>query len=336
MWRQEGEKRRPHARTGGRARRSLPAPDSRALALPPAHTHHLTTTPSHSQQLAALAAARAGLPGAAPLAPSTPSRPRPPPTNDAAALADKLEDVAWPEGAAWAEGRALTSARVEEVASVDDDLDRETAFYHQAAAAVTAALTSYERAGVAWARPHDFYAEMVKSDGHMARVKAQLVYEKTSADAADERRKARTAKQYSKEVAAERRKDKVAAKKAASAGVAKLRADRKRSGYAGHLDADAALKALESGKGVHTLGGRAMAGAPAVSKKKAAKDARYGFGGRKAGKRNNDAYSAADVSDWKKPARGGDAGLKGRGGGGGGKKGGVKRPGKARRAAMKK
>jgi rRNA-processing protein EBP2 len=177
---------------------------------------------------------------------------------------------------------------------------------------------------------------MVKSDGHVARVKAQLVYEETCPDAADERRKARTAKQYSKEVAAERRKDKVAAKKAASSGVAKLRADRKRSGYAGHLDADAALQALETGKWVHTLGGRARACAPAVSRKKAAKDARYGFGGRKSGKRNNDAHSAADVSDWKKPTRGGVAGLKGRGGGGGGRKGGAKRPGKARRAAAKR
>jgi rRNA-processing protein EBP2 len=230
--------------------------------------------------------------------------------------------VAWPAGAAWAEGRALTSARADEVASVDDDLARETAFYHQAAAAVTAALASYEAAGVPWARPTDFYAEMVKSDDHMARVKAQLDHDRTSADAADERRKARSSKQYAKEVAAERRKEKTAAKKAAVAGVAKLRADRKRSGYAGHLDADAALRALESGAGVQALGGRTgRAGAPTPSRKRAAKDAKYGFGGRKAGKRNNDAYSAADVSDWRKPARGGDAGLKRKGGGGGVKRG---------------
>ena len=315
-------------------RRAAAGPPCAPSPRPLSPSRHTPTLPlrHHSPQIAALAAARAGVPGAH-AAPDTPASSRPPPTYDTAALADKLEDVAWPPGAAWAEGRALTSARADEVAAVDDDLARETAFYHQAAAAARAALASYEAAGVAWARPADFYAEMVKSDGHMARVKAQLDFERSSADAADERRKARAAKQYAKEVAAERRKEKVAAKKAAVQGVARLRADRARAGYAGDLNADAALAALESGRGVQMLGGRtARAGAPAKSKKRAAKDAKYGFGGKKKGRRNNDAYSAADVSDWRKPARGGDAGLKKKKGGGGA----AKRPGKARRAAMRK
>lgn len=40
---------------------------------------------------------------------------------------------------------------------------------------------------MAWQRPHDYYAEMVKSDGHMARIKQQLVYEQKQIEEADER-----------------------------------------------------------------------------------------------------------------------------------------------------
>lgn len=39
-----------------------------------------------------------------------------------------------------------------------------------------------------WRRPADYYAEMAKSDMHMARVKAQLMHEQAQIEAADERR----------------------------------------------------------------------------------------------------------------------------------------------------
>ena len=58
----------------------------------------------------------------------------------------------------------------------------------QALAAAKAALGRLEAAGVPWRRPADYYAEMVKSDAHMARVKAQLMHEQAQIEAADERR----------------------------------------------------------------------------------------------------------------------------------------------------
>ena len=36
-----------------------------------------------------------------------------------------------------------------------------------------------EKEGRKWQRPADYYAEMVKSDEHMARVKSQLMHEQT-------------------------------------------------------------------------------------------------------------------------------------------------------------
>ena len=96
--------------------------------------------------------------------------------------------MAWPAGAGWAEGRALTSpAPAYAVPDAEDDLARETAFHDQARAAVVAALSSDAAAGISWCRPTDYYAEMVKGDAHMARVKARLDWEAASMDAAEQR-----------------------------------------------------------------------------------------------------------------------------------------------------
>jgi len=68
---------------------------------------------------------------------------------------------------------------------------REAAVVSQALAAARAALERLDAAGVPWRRPADYYAEMVKSDAHMARVKAQLMHEQAQIEAADERCAAR-------------------------------------------------------------------------------------------------------------------------------------------------
>lgn len=59
----------------------------------------------------------------------------------------------------------------------------------------------------------DYYAEMVKSDAHMNRVKQQLVQEQKSISEAEERRKVREAKKYSKQVQAEKNKERTKQKK---------------------------------------------------------------------------------------------------------------------------
>ena len=57
----------------------------------------------------------------------------------------------------------------------------------QALGAAQAAIRRFEKAGTKWQRPPDFYAEMVKSDQHMARVKEQLMHEQQNMEQADER-----------------------------------------------------------------------------------------------------------------------------------------------------
>ena len=47
----------------------------------------------------------------------------------------------------------------------------------QALAAAQRGVAKLEAAGVPWRRPTDYYAEMVKSDDHMLKVKQQLMFQ---------------------------------------------------------------------------------------------------------------------------------------------------------------
>lgn len=58
---------------------------------------------------------------------------------------------------------------------------------HQGLAAAKVAIERMKAAGVAWKRPVDYYAEMVKSDGHMRKVKDQLMFQQRQIDQAEER-----------------------------------------------------------------------------------------------------------------------------------------------------
>ncbi|KAK9827984.1 hypothetical protein WJX81_005158 [Elliptochloris bilobata] len=248
-----------------------------------------------------------------------------PPMYNTEALHSALEDISWPEGATWEESLAVTGDNAEQVADVDDDLTRELAFYNQALAAAKAALSRLEGAGVPWRRPADYYAEMVKSDVHMARVKAQLMHEQAQIEAADERRKQRDSKKYAKQVAAEKKKEKAQSRKAAVADVSKLRRQRARQGYAGELDVDKELAAMA--RKPPAPGERFRPGERKVSKQREYKDAKFGFGGPKRRLKQNDAASAADMDSYQ-PGRFNDGfggGTRGRGGGsrggGGGSRG---------------
>ena len=50
-------------------------------------------------------------------------------------------------------------------------------------------VQKFEKAKIKWRRPADYFAEMVKSDDHMKRVKEKLLYEKKLAEEQEQRRK---------------------------------------------------------------------------------------------------------------------------------------------------
>jgi rRNA-processing protein EBP2 len=53
--------------------------------------------------------------------------------------------------------------------------------------ATAEAINRFQSEGVAWLRPPDYYAEMVKSDEQMARIKDRLMFEQQQIDQAQER-----------------------------------------------------------------------------------------------------------------------------------------------------
>lgn len=215
----------------------------------------------------------------------------------------------------------------------------------QALEAAKTAINKFEQSGVAWCRPTDYYAEMVKSDDHMARVKEQLLFEQKKIEESAQRRKDREAKKFAKQVSAQRKKEKAQEKKSSINNVSALRKQRQKSGFSNDVDVDAELDKMVNGQNRGNqnklkIGERFKA--RDKSKKRAARDSKYGFGGPKKSKKQNDAYSAADVDGYK-PSKFDDGVARkvggkfgGKGAAGGVKKGGKspQRPGKSRRQSM--
>ena len=119
----------------------------------------------------------------------------------------KTKDFGWTKKAAWIDHMVVTGAAgVAPIADINDDLQRETSFYERALASAEVAISKLKALGIPTRRPDDFYAEMVKSDEHMKRVRAELIFEQTRQETTDERRKAREQKRYGKQVQAEKLK----------------------------------------------------------------------------------------------------------------------------------
>lgn len=86
------------------------------------------------------------------------------------------------------------------IPDVSDDLQRELAFYTQCLEAAREGRSRLIAEGVPFSRPKDYFAEMVKEDAHMEKVKAKLVEEASAKKAAAEARKLRDLKKFGKQV----------------------------------------------------------------------------------------------------------------------------------------
>lgn len=72
-------------------------------------------------------------------------------------------------------------------------------------------------------RPDDYYADMLKSDEHMVRVKALLLKEKGRLDDAATKRKHRESAKFAKQVTAQRTQERAKEKRAEQAVIRKWR-----------------------------------------------------------------------------------------------------------------
>jgi rRNA-processing protein EBP2 len=121
--------------------------------------------------------------------------------NNTAALTAALHRIQLPYSKlAFSEHQSMTTDEPVDIPDVEDDLNRELAFYKQCLSSVKDARKKLKKEGVSFSRPADYFAEMVKSDEHMGKIKQKLVDAAAGKKAAAEARKQRDLKKFGKQV----------------------------------------------------------------------------------------------------------------------------------------
>ena len=113
-------------------------------------------------------------------------------TCNEAAILRKLEQLRGgvdteSDDAAWLETLDITASEPVELDDAEEG-QRELAFYTQALAAVKSAQARLTKMDVPFARPDDYFAEMLKTDQHMAKVKLRLIKQQEAVFNAEQRR----------------------------------------------------------------------------------------------------------------------------------------------------
>ena len=121
--------------------------------------------------------------------------------NNSAAINTSLKRVSFiTSQTPFSEHNSLVSQEPIEVPDPNDDLNRELAFYKVCQSAAITARGLLKKEGVPFTRPADYFAEMVKSDEHMGRIKKKLYDEAASKKASADARKQRDLKKFGKQV----------------------------------------------------------------------------------------------------------------------------------------
>ncbi|ETN41985.1 uncharacterized protein HMPREF1541_03924 [Cyphellophora europaea CBS 101466] len=207
------------------------------------------------------------------------------------------------------------------VTDPNDDLLREQEFYKVARAAALEARSLLKKEDVPFTRPSDYFAEMVKSEGHMERIHKKQYDDAAQRKGREEARRQRDAKKFGKQVQVAKEQERAKLKRETLDKIKDLKRKRKgnpseatREGDGDMFDVDveAAPKQSRTGRDRDGSGSNA---------KRQKKDSKFGFGGKKRFSKSGDAESSADMRGFS------SAKMKGKGGGA------KKRPGKSRRAA---
>ncbi|KAL7794964.1 eukaryotic rRNA processing protein EBP2 domain-containing protein [Trichoderma ceciliae] len=188
----------------------------------------------------------------------------------------------------------------ESIPDVSDDLQRELAFYSQCLEAVRLGRSRLIGEGVPFSRPKDYFAEMIKEDAHMERIKAKLVEEASAKKAAAEARKLRDLKKFGKQVQVSKLQERQKAKREVLDKIKTLKRKRQEhNSDVGTKEADILDVSVDTEIAKHSQRSgavRQQPGARTVNAKRQNKDEKYGFGGKKRYAKSGDAVSSGDLS----------------------------------------
>jgi len=125
--------------------------------------------------------------------------------NNVMGIIQKMDEFKWKD-LEWKETLALTSKQELTIAEedVNNDRTRELAFYQQALEAVNLGIKRLDQLNIKHRRPTDYFAEMVKSDIHMTKVRQKLITDKKRIETSEEKRRTRELKKVSKKVQIEK------------------------------------------------------------------------------------------------------------------------------------
>ncbi|OOQ89387.1 putative rRNA-processing protein ebp2 [Penicillium brasilianum] len=237
--------------------------------------------------------------------------------NNSAAIKTSLKRISFiTKNTPFSEHNSLVSQEPIEVTDPNDDLNRELAFYKVCQAAAIEARGLLKKEGIAFTRPGDYFAEMVKNDEHMDKIKKKLYEEAAGKKAAAEARRQRDLKKFGKQVQVAKLQQRAKEKRDTLEKITALKKKRKADSSAPTDDAndlfDVAIE--ESGKPER----RNREGGPNAKRQK--RDQKFGFGGKKRFSKSGDAASTGDLRGFSQKKM---------------KAGASKRPGKSKRAAAK-
>lgn len=215
--------------------------------------------------------------------------------NNMAALKDSLARIQLPWSKhSFQEHQSIISAEKTEteIKDIYDDTERELAFYKQGLDAAKQSRTTLLKLKAPFSRPMDYFAEMIKSDEHMDKLKNKLLTEAANKRASEDAKKQRHLKKFGKQVQHTTLQERAKQKKDTLEKIKSL----KRKGGGNDLKNDDEFQiALEEATS-EDRGGDNKRRKP--NSKRLAKDSKYGMGGKKRGSRANDAKSSADISDF--------------------------------------
>ncbi|XP_061539670.1 probable rRNA-processing protein EBP2 [Phycodurus eques] len=207
----------------------------------------------------------------------------------------------------WVERLDLTNPPVEDVlakignmqsgsngvVNADDDFQREMFFYRQAQATVLEALPLLSKHGIATKRPDDYFAEMAKSDQHMQKIRKMLISKQAIMERSEKAKKLREQRKFGKKVQVEVIQKRQKEKKAMMSAVKNYQ-----RGMTDKLDfLDGDQKA--PGKDASRSSKKASLNKKGPNAKRKYKDQKFGFGGKKSGKKWNTKESHNDVSSFR-------------------------------------
>mmetsp|Transcript_5923 Transcript_5923/g.7460 ORF Transcript_5923/g.7460 Transcript_5923/m.7460 type:complete len:415 (-) Transcript_5923:94-1338(-) len=215
--------------------------------------------------------------------------------NNMAALRDSLARIELPWSKhSFQEHQSITSAEKTEteIKDIYDDTERELAFYKQGLDAVKQGKAALTKLKVPFSRPMDYFAEMIKSDEHMDKLKSKLLTEAANKKASEDAKKQRHLKKFGKQVQNNTLQERAKQKRETLDKIKSL----KRKGANNELSNDDDFQIALEEATREDRGGDSKRRKP--NSKRLGKDSKYGFGGKKRGTRANDAQSSADISDF--------------------------------------